>query len=105
MPASLVYTDEANADVAAAYAFLEGRWPGKGDDFLDRVNRAVAPVLANPLMHQAVHGQYRKAVVRRFTYVVIYAYDSATDIVTVVAVHHTSMHPNRWMSRLPPDDN
>lgn len=103
MPANLVYTDEAKDDVAAAYAFLEGKRTGLGDEFLARVNRAVTPVLANPLIHQIVHGSYRKAVVRQFTYVVIYAYEDAADVVTVAAVHHTSMHPSRWMSRLPPD--
>jgi hypothetical protein len=40
-------------------------------------------------------------VVRDFPYIVAYAYDDATDTVTVHAVFHTSRDPNDLLRRLP----
>ena len=41
----------------------------------------------------------KRAVIRRFPYVVIYHY--ADGVVTVYSVFHTSQDPNKWRERLP----
>ncbi len=46
----------------------------------------------------AVYGDVRKAVVRRFPYVVLYREDAAE--VVVIAVFHTSRDPSIWQARV-----
>jgi|GEM_PF-1244279 len=53
----------------------------------------------NPEMYQVAHATYRRAVVRRFPYVVFYELSDIT--VTVYAVFHCSQDPKKWRGRLP----
>jgi plasmid stabilization system protein ParE len=50
-------------------------------------------------MYRVVHESYRRAVVRRFPYVVFYEHLDNTII--VYSVFHCSQDPKKWRSRLP----
>ena len=52
-----------------------------------------------PEMHAVVHENYRRGLIRRFPYAVIYGY--VEDTVTVYGIFHTSRHPDKWRQRLP----
>jgi plasmid stabilization system protein ParE len=52
---------------------------------------------ANPLIHQVVFADIRKAVVKRFPYCIYYR--AHTDRVEVIAVFHTSRDPSIWQGR------
>jgi plasmid stabilization system protein ParE len=52
-----------------------------------------------PEMHARVHKEYRRALVRRFPYVVLYEYAAGTVI--VYCVFHASRDPQKWRERLP----
>ena len=52
-----------------------------------------------PEMHEFVHENCRRALVRRFPYAVFYEY--ADQTVTVYRVFHTARDPRKWRERLP----
>lgn len=95
MAADLILTAEAEQDIADAGDWAERQRRGRGAKLVERVNECVAAVRRTPKAFTPYHGDYRRAVVRHFPYVVVYGYDEPTDIVTVYAVFHTSQDPDR----------
>jgi plasmid stabilization system protein ParE len=91
-------TPEADNDFASAYAWYESQRPGLGEYFTSRVEQCLDSILVMPTMHELVHKNYRRALVRRFPYAVLYKHDSQG--VTVHAIFHTAQSPAKWRERL-----
>jgi plasmid stabilization system protein ParE len=89
---------EARAEFDDGADWYEARRAGLGTEFVAEVRAAIKRTSANPLMHATVYKDIRKAVVRRFPYVILYRADP-TEIL-VVAVFHTSRDPHDWMVRV-----
>lgn len=51
-----------------------------------------------PTKHELVYKNYRRALVRRFPYMVFYTHDA--EIVTIYAIFHTARNPAMWRKRL-----
>lgn len=99
MAAEFAIAPEVEQDLAEAYAWYESRRFGLGEEFLSSVDACVEAICRTPEMHSIVHENYRRALVRRFPYVVFYEYAAGT--VTIYCVFHTSRDPNKWRQRLP----
>jgi plasmid stabilization system protein ParE len=99
MAAELIVAPEAEQDLAEAYAWYEARRVGLGEEFLTSVDACIEAIRRSPEMHQIVHENYRRGLVRRFPYAVFYEYTNET--VTVYCVFHTSRDPAKWRRRLP----
>lgn len=96
---NLIILPEAELDVTQAYIWYEEQELGLGEEFLRRVDDCIQFIRRNPEMYQVAHENYRRAIVRRFPYVVFYEYSETTVI--VYAVFHCSQDPKKWRSRLP----
>jgi len=99
MAAELVVAPEAEQDIGDAYAWYENRRHGLGEEFLSCVDACIQRICRMPELHAKVHEDYRRALVRRFPYVIFYEYAGGT--VTVYCVFHTSRNPDKWRERLP----
>jgi plasmid stabilization system protein ParE len=99
MAAKLIITPEAEEDVAEAYAWYERQRTGLGEPFLTAVDDCIQRLLRAPQAHQTIYDQYRRGLVRRFPYAVIYECDQ--NMVIVYCVFHTSRDPEKWRARLP----
>jgi plasmid stabilization system protein ParE len=99
MAADLILAPEAEHDLAEAYAWYEGQRVGVGEEFLRSVDARIQAILRTPEMHAVAFENYRRALVRKFPYAIIYEY--ANDTVTVYAVLHTSRDPGKWRKRPP----
>jgi plasmid stabilization system protein ParE len=97
MSLPIVLRDEAQAEFDAAFDYYEAQQAGLGIDFLARAQRVFDRIGANPLVHQVVFGDIRKAIVTRFPYCVFYR--PHTDRVEVIAVFHSSRNPTVWQGR------
>ncbi len=75
MSAKLVLRPEAEAELAAAYAWYESRLLGLGDAFLACVEGAFEQARAAPRSWPVIHGSVRRILVRRFPYGVFYVHD------------------------------
>jgi plasmid stabilization system protein ParE len=87
----------AEEEMIEAALFYEAAAESLGDDFLDDVQRAINSVRDHPDLGVAVAYGFRRILLRRFPFSIIYATEQA-DIV-VVAVAHQRRAPDYWKSR------
>ncbi|MCC6997488.1 MAG: type II toxin-antitoxin system RelE/ParE family toxin [Deltaproteobacteria bacterium] len=97
MSYTLVIQPQAEADIAEAHAWYEGRREGLGDDFLQELEAGLQRVLAAPLRHAVVHREVRRALTRRFPFAVFFLLDD--ERVVVLAILHQARDPDRWRRR------
>jgi len=69
-----------------------------GDDFLDDVQHAIDTVRERPQLGLEIAYGFRRALVRRFPFSVIYFVES--EAIVVVAVAHHSRSPEYWKGRM-----
>jgi hypothetical protein len=72
MAANLIIAPEAEQDIAEAYAWYEAQRAGLGESFLNNVDACIQAICRTPQMHQVIHANYRRALVRRFPNGVFY---------------------------------
>ena len=89
---------EAEEELAGAAEWYEDCVDGLGDDFTDHIKAIFRRVAANPRIHQKVFRDVRRAVVKRFPYVVLY--QESNSEVLVISVFHTSRDPKEWQRRI-----
>lgn len=98
MVAELIIALEAEQDLTESYDWYQARRVGLGEEFLNCVDACIQGICRMPEMYEVFHENYRRALVRRFPFAVIYEYGA--DIVTVYCVFHTSRNPDKWRTRL-----
>jgi len=69
---SVYFRPEAEAEVLESQHWYEGRRRGLGAEFEEGVAETVSRVAENPLAFQKVHGETRRAVLRRFPYAIYF---------------------------------
>jgi toxin ParE1/3/4 len=89
---------EAEAEIAETIDWYEARGKGLGADFLRAVEAAIANIVRNPAAYPIVHGEARRAPIRRFPYSVIYSVGA--DELLIIACFHGRRDPQRWKERL-----
>jgi len=94
MTPRLVFREQARAELLAARDWYEERAPGLGLEFVRAVDAALDLITRMPEGFTALSGTVRHAVLRRFPYSILFAYD--TDQVIVLAIHHHRQKPTRW---------
>ena len=98
MANELVVTPEVEVDIAEAYQWYETRRRGLGEEFLSSIEACVKSTCREPGIYPIVHGCCRRALIRRFPYVVFFEHEEGT--ITIYAVFHTSRDPAKWRQRL-----
>jgi plasmid stabilization system protein ParE len=98
MVGKLIFSPEAEQDIAEACAWYERRRTGLGEEFLSCVEACVEAIRRTPEIHPMIHESYRRALVRRFPFGIFYEFEE--DTVTVYGVMHTSRDPGKWRRRL-----
>jgi plasmid stabilization system protein ParE len=98
MKLSVRLLPEAKAEFDNDADRYEFQQTGLGVNFVVKVREVLQRIAANPRLHAVVYRDVRKAVVKRFPYVVLYREVSAEVI--VIAVFHTSRNPSDWQSRV-----
>ncbi len=89
---------EAARDLERAIWWYEHERPGLGKEFLKAFKATTDRVRDMPEGHQLVARRTRKALLRRFPYIVLYANDSDRHLNT--AVFHAHRDPARWADRV-----
>lgn len=80
-----------------ASLFYEARSEGLGLEFLDGVQRLIELVREHPKLGQSVLGGFRRVVLRRFPFSLIYS-EERNEIV-IIAVAHAKRRPGYWRGR------
>jgi len=93
----LVFRPEAESELLDARAWYHDQQPGLGQAFATEVDRVLMAIVEHPLAYPRVHGETRRALVRRFPYAIYFR--AMSDEVVVPAVVHGRRLPRRWRSR------
>lgn len=83
--------------MTGAARFYEARVPGLGRDFLAEIERCFDQISAMPEAGQLIYGKFRRRLVMRFPYSVVY--ELLPDAILVVAIAHQSQRPGYWRQR------
>ncbi len=93
----LVFRPEVIEELDEAYNWYESQQQGLGDEFLDYVDGMLNRICQQPESYAAVYQDVRRAVLRRFPYVVSYRIVSSRVVVT--GVFHGRRDPKVWLKR------
>ena len=89
---------EAEREVEDAFWWYERQRSGLGLEFLLAFDAAVERMRRLPEGHEIVARRTRKALLRRFPYLVLYAVEEERVLIT--AVFHGRRDPRRWSDRV-----
>lgn len=95
---ALVIAREAVQDVRNAVEYYELQSRGLGEDFLHKVEVRIQLIHRRPEIFAVEYLDYRRVMIRRFPYAVVYRCDA--ERVVVYGVFHTSADPGKWKSRV-----
>ena len=92
---------EAEDEMLAAMRWYEGRRPGLGLEFLGAIEHVLARIASGPEQFALWPGddRYRRAVLDRFPYLVVF--EIRTEAIEVVAVAHARRDAGYWRERSP----
>jgi plasmid stabilization system protein ParE len=96
---NLVLRPEAEADILEAFRWYESKRVGLGEDFLDETEAAFARITEVPDSFPVAHRGLRRAVLKRFPYLVYFRHEE--DVVRVFAVLHGRRDRKTLGSRVP----
>jgi len=88
----------AEEEMAEASLTYEAASTRLGDDFLDDVQRVIDAVREYPSLGPGVGGKFRRVLLHRFPFSLIYTVES--DAILIVAVAHQRRRPDYWRNRL-----
>jgi plasmid stabilization system protein ParE len=89
---------EAERELEDAFWWYERQRSGLGLEFLLAFDAAVEGLRRLPEGHEIVARRTRKALLRRFPYLVLYVVEAERVLVT--AVFHGRRDPSRWSDRV-----
>jgi len=87
----------AEAELDAAYHYLKERSPGAADDFVLRIEEAVADLEETAHTWDAANPDERRYRLQQFPYALIYRLYG--DVVVIGVVMHLRRHPGYWKDR------
>ena len=93
----LIFNREAKIEVSEAFQYYENANPGMGRAFVNEVEGTARSLEEWPLRWPKVHGRFRRALISRFPYGIIYTIRG--DEILVIAVAHLHRRPGYWRRR------
>jgi toxin ParE1/3/4 len=94
----LVSEPRADLDIEAAFLWYEKELSGLGLEFLDELRAVYKRIVEGPLKYPHLRSGVRRALVRRFPYIVYFAVEPT--VIVVLAVLHASRDPAEWQRRI-----
>ena len=93
----VVFTQAASVELIDAQDWYEGETFGLGRRFRAEIDATVQRMAANPLQFAVVHKGIRRALLRRFPYMLFFVVDG--QALWVIACFHASRDPRIWQQR------
>jgi len=94
---NIEFHPEASLEFLAAADFYENEVPGLGEGFISEVERITALIESHPAIGKPIDEVFRRAVLVRFPFSVIYSAES--NKLWVIAVAHQRRRPGYWHGR------
>lgn len=98
MRPNIVFHPDVYYEVGNAYDWYEVRSSGLGEQFLAELENAYELIGLTPLYWAKFSGKYRRYLLKRFPFGIIYRIEKSK--IYVVAVMHLSRKPGYWKKRI-----
>jgi plasmid stabilization system protein ParE len=98
MSAPVIFRPLAAQELDEAMAWYGKRKAGLDWEFKEAVEQMLARIVATPLRFSIVHGEVRRALLRRFPYAILYVPER--NAIIVLAVFHTKRDPQQLKGRV-----
>lgn len=98
MAKKLIYDPEAIIEIREAADYYENCRNGLGEAFLKATESAIEKLSADPLMWRKISGRFRRTLLDKFPYGIIYSAEN--DEIFIASVMHLKRRPGYWKSRL-----
>jgi plasmid stabilization system protein ParE len=102
MSNAIVLTELAREEIRGARRWYRSLHSVLERDFVRSIRSCLDRIVEFPEGHPLVHRGVRKAIPRRFPYLILYRSDGET--ITVIACMHAHRDPQSWMARLSSTD-
>lgn len=97
-PLPLVFLDEARVEFDEAAEWYAEQKTGLGIEFVSRVQEVLDQIASMPRLHPVVYKNVRRAIVKKFPYLL--HYEVEVDRLVVISVFHSSRDPSIWKTRV-----
>ncbi len=99
MKFTIEFRKDALEDILGAINWYENQIAGLGDEFFIALTNEVRNIRRNPLLYAAKYKNVRKAITKRFPYI-IYFIVSPANVIIVLAVLHMKRGDTTWEKRI-----
>jgi plasmid stabilization system protein ParE len=93
----IIFRPEAARELGQAQFWYESKAVGLGFEFARAVEAAVESAKRNPFGHPTIEADFRRVLLRKFPYMLIYL--PSDETLLVVAVFNTRREPNIWLAK------
>ena len=94
----VVIWPQAAREALRAFHWYEQEREGLGGEFLREVDGVLELTRGRPSAGRPIGSRTRRALLRRFPYLVLYVVEP--DRLVITGILHTHMHPRRWADRV-----
>lgn len=94
----LKFIPPSDHELIDAYEFYENQFSGLGDQFLYEVNTIFKLILEHPMIWKKVGKRTRRALLKRFPYLILYIIEENTIFITCIA--HQHRNPEDYLDRI-----
>ncbi len=93
----VIFDPDARAEFLSSVRYYEDSRPGLGRRFQSAIKAACRQISETPLRYRIFHSPFRRYLLQKFPFAVIYSIEP--DHIRVIAVAHTKRKPGYWLSR------
>ena len=93
----VVLRPDAENELLDAQAWYESKAPGLGFEFARAADAAVVSALRNPFGHLRIEEEFRRVILRKFPYTLIYLPNQRELL--IVSFFHQHRKPGDWLGR------
>ncbi len=98
MSVRIIFRPIAARELDEAMAWYNQKKPGLDREFKEAVDQMLGKIAVTPLRFCPVHGEIRRALLRRFPYAIHFLPER--DAIIILAVFHTKRDPQRLKGRI-----
>ena len=88
----------AEQELKETYDYYEDQMAGLGDLFLNELNKTIKIIIEHPSSWTKVGKRTRRAIIKRFPYLILYIHETEKIYITCIA--HQHRNPEYYVDRL-----
>ena len=92
--------EKAQLDYEASLEWYAVRSIKAAENFIQEVEYAFQLIIDNPLRWRNEYKNFRELGLKKYPFVIVYTVEESEELVTIIAIFHTSRNPNKKYRKL-----